>query len=63
MSVRIRGDLGGYLWKRVPHKKSMNDVSPLVNRRSHLEKASPFFNISYTENACRPDRFGNGKTT
>lgn len=68
MSVRVRGDPGGNLWKRVPIKKSnekkaINDVSPIVNRRSLQEKASPFFNISYTENACRPERFGNGKTT
>lgn len=68
MSVRVRGDPGGCLWKRVPlkesyEKKPINDVSPIVNRRSPLEKASPFFNMSYTENACRPERFGNGKTT
>lgn len=68
MSVRVRGDPGGYLWKKEPIKNSyeknpIHDVSPIVNRQSHNEKASPFFNLSYTENACRPERFGNGKTT
>lgn len=68
MSVRVRGDPGGYLWRKEPIKNSyeknpIHDVSPIVTRQSHLEKASPFFNLSYTENACRPERFGNGKTT
>lgn len=68
MSVRVRGDPGGYLWRKEPIKNSyeknpIHDVSPIVNRQSHLEKASPFFNLSYSENACRPERFGNGKTT
>lgn len=68
MSVRVRGDPGGYLWKKEPIKNSyeknpIHDVSPIVNRQSHLEKASPFFNLSYTKHACRPERFGNGKTT
>lgn len=68
MSVRVRGDPGGYLWKKEPIKNSyeknpIHGVSPIVNRQSHLEKASPFFNLSNTEHACRPERFGNGKTT